>query len=215
MEDLTPTELYALLCAVGCPRLAFLLTNLEPRDPLDEELATRKRWLTQPLKGERGGAPHLAAGSEGFLVHVSYLEPLEEEVVEGWTGSGAELDAMIAVDRELAKLIGLAERGFEGPEMEGSFDRYVDRLAELKGWYEDAVVAGRDCSEEELREWHALGVGKLYRTLDSSPALRVKVREASEMPEGLREKLGRKWEPFLLDSLRESRRCWRSPATRA
>jgi hypothetical protein len=44
---------YAALHAAGCPRLAFLLTDLDPRDPLDEELASWKLWLVRAAKRAR------------------------------------------------------------------------------------------------------------------------------------------------------------------
>jgi hypothetical protein len=203
--DVTQTELYAALSAVGCSRLAFLLTDLDPRDPLDEELASWKRWLTRPLKYEERGEPSLAVVSDGFLIHASDLEPLREELVEGWReGGGAQLDARVAVDRELEKLIELAETGFEGFEMEGFFDRYIEKTAEAKGWYESRLVAGRDCSEEELRRWLALGAGKPGWTPDGSlTALEVKVKRASELPVELKERLRRREEPLLLKALKE------------
>ena len=186
-NPVSQTELYALLTAVGCPRLAFLLTAADPRDPLDEELAKWKRWLTQPLRREKGGAPHLAAISEGFLLHASYLEPLEEEVVEGWMGDFAELDARQAVDRELAKLIGLAEAGFEGPEMEGFFDRYVEAVAGLKGWYRDYVHVGEDCSGEEAAALVALGVGEPLPEDPSTLEVRVRGDQWERVNKVLRE----------------------------
>jgi len=51
-------SVYAALHAAGCPRLAFLLTDLDPRDPLDEELASWKLWLVRAAKrAEEGGEP--------------------------------------------------------------------------------------------------------------------------------------------------------------
>jgi hypothetical protein len=49
----TNYEVYAALHAAGCPRLAFLLTDLDPRDPLDEELASWKIWLVRAAKFAR------------------------------------------------------------------------------------------------------------------------------------------------------------------
>jgi len=111
------------------------------------------------------------------------------------------------VDRELEKLIELAEAGFETPEMLGFFNRYIENVAGVKGWYESSVVAGRDCSEEELKEWMALVVGKPGLKPawipESPPVLEVKVKRASELPKELRERLRRKEEPLLLKALKE------------
>ena len=156
-------------------------------------------WLTHPLKHEEGGAPRLAVVSDSFLIHASDLEPLREQLVESWREGGAQLDAKVAVDRELAKFIELAEAGFEAPEMLGFFDRYIENVADVKGRYESSVVAGRDCSEEELKEWMALGAGKPgLRPAwmpESPPALEVKARRASELPKELRERLRRRGSP--------------------
>jgi len=130
--DLTPAELYAALNAVSCPRLAFLLTNLEPRDPLDEELAKWKMRLAHPLEREEGGVPRLEVLSEGFPVRASDLEPLGEGLAESRERGGARLEAKVAVDRELAKLIELAEAGFETPEILGFFNRYIEKAADVK-----------------------------------------------------------------------------------
>jgi hypothetical protein len=49
-DTLDDLDVCAVLCAVGCLRLAFLLTDLDPRDPLDEELASWKLWLVRVVK---------------------------------------------------------------------------------------------------------------------------------------------------------------------
>jgi hypothetical protein len=49
---------YAALHAAGCPRLAFLLTDLDPHDPLDEVVASWKLWLVRAVKhAERVAEP--------------------------------------------------------------------------------------------------------------------------------------------------------------
>jgi hypothetical protein len=132
--DFSPTEVYALLSAAGCPRLGFLLTNLDPRDPVEEAISSWRRWFTVPVKYERDGETRVMIAPCGFLVHTGYLEPLDEEIIARWgEGDSAELDARVAVDRELERLIELAEAGFEGPAMEGFFDRYIDAVAEVEG----------------------------------------------------------------------------------
>ena len=202
--NLSPTEVYALLSAAGCPRLGFLLTNLDPRDPVEEAISSWRRWLTVPVKLERGGETRVMIAPCGFLVDTGCLEPLDEEMIAKWVGSDAELDARVAVDRELERLIELAEAGFEGPAMEGFFDRYIDAVAELEGWYEDTLSVHLGCSEEELRGLLALGVGEPVWAPDGSlVALGVKAKRASELPAEVKEKLWRRWKPTLLGTLKD------------
>ena len=47
-------SVYAALHAAGCPRLAFLLTDFHPVDPLEERIAALKEWLCTQSKNERG-----------------------------------------------------------------------------------------------------------------------------------------------------------------
>jgi len=216
-DELGSAELYAALCAAGCPRLAFLLTDVDPRDPLDEELAKWKEWLCRSYKYVREGTVHVETYSQSFLVHTSDFEPLREELVEEWLRDIEErerrlgvseeltwLDARLAVDRELEKLIELAEAGFEGPRGEGFFDRYVDALASVEGSFEDALCEKIDgVSGEELAEWAALGAGKLDRVRDDELVLYVKAKSSRELPRELREALRRLWERRLFKDLRE------------
>jgi hypothetical protein len=207
--QLSSKEVYALLSAAGCPRLGFLLTDLDPRDPVEEAINSWKQWLTIPYKYERDGETRMIVGPCGFLVHTSYLvEPLDEEMIAKWMGSDAELDARMALDREIERLIELAEAGFEGPAMEGFFDRYIDAVAELEGWYEDALRAGASCSEEELRELLALGAGEpscepVWAPDGSLVELRVRAKRASELPAEVKEKLWRQRGPELLGTLKD------------
>jgi hypothetical protein len=110
----------------------------------------------------------------------------------------------VAVDRELERLIELAEAGFEGPAMEGFFDRYIDAVAELEGWYEDALSVHLGCSEEELRELLALGAGEPRWAPDGRlVALKVRAKRASELPAEAKEKLWRRRGPELLGTLKD------------
>jgi hypothetical protein len=206
-EEFSSTEVYALLSAAGCPRLGFLLTDLDPRDPVEEAINSWKRWLRTPLKYEIGGETRVEVIRTGFLLHTSYLEPLDEEAIEEmakWELDNAKLDARVAVDRELERLIELAEAGFEGPEMEGFFDRYIDAVAEVEGWYEDTLSVHLGCSEEELRELLALGAGEPVWAPDGRlVALRVRAKRASELPAEAKEKLWRRWKPGLLGTLKD------------
>ena len=217
-DELGSAELYAALCAAGCPRLAFLLTDVDPRDPLDEELAKWKEWLYCSYKYEWEGAVRVGRYSDGFLVPTGYFEPLREEFVEEWlrdieerqrkwgavSDELARLDAMLTVDHELARFIELAEAGFKGPRMEGFFDRYIDALASVEGSFEDALFEKIDgVSGEELAEWAALGAGKLDRVRDDELVLYVKAKSSRELPRELREALRQRWERRLFKDLRE------------
>jgi hypothetical protein len=173
-------------------------------NPLEERIAALKRRVLEPIKRKRNGKLSFEELLLGYLVPRSALEPLDEEVIENWEGDDVELDARVALDREIERLIELAETGFETPEMEGFFDRYIDEYALAEGWYEGALVTGLNCSEEELREWLALGVGEPVWAPDGSLyELRIKVRRASELPAEVRERLRRWDEPGLLRALKE------------
>jgi hypothetical protein len=204
-EELSSAEVHALLSAAGCPRLGFLLTNLDPRDPVEEAINSWRQWLTIPVKYEKGGETRVIVDPCGFLVHTGYLEPLNEEIIAKWgEGDSVQLDARVIVDRELERLIELVETGFEGLAMEGFFDRYIDAVAEIEGWYEDVLSVHLGCSEEELRELLALGVGEPSWAPDGSlVALRVKAKRASELPTEVKERLWRRWKPILLGTLKD------------
>jgi hypothetical protein len=99
-------HVYAALRAVGCPRLALLLTDLYPRDRLEEEIASWKMWLVRAEKYTRRAvsqaevllrylAGEISAEAarellskretglrlvrEGFLVLTSHLHRLDDE----------------------------------------------------------------------------------------------------------------------------------------
>ena len=103
-DTLGDLDVCAVLCAVGCLRLAFLLTSFDPRDPLDGELASWKLWLVRAAKrAERAANPievlaryyrgemsaetarellsrrvvRLREWCEGFLVPTDYLHKLD------------------------------------------------------------------------------------------------------------------------------------------
>ena len=61
-------EVYAALHAAGCPRLAFLLTDLDPCDPLDEEIASWKLWLVRAVSGLGGWRSRLRLWRGGRAV---------------------------------------------------------------------------------------------------------------------------------------------------
>lgn len=134
-EKLSPSEVFAVLCAVGCLRLAFLLTDFDPRDPLDEELAKRKLWVYWAGKFyvPEWGRTELFGGRWGMMVDADVLCRVPDEALAkmreraraGSTGYAAEL----AVKLEMARFAELADAGF--PNLVRIFDRYVDVLGEL------------------------------------------------------------------------------------
>ncbi|MCC6050910.1 MAG: hypothetical protein LM580_09400 [Thermofilum sp.] len=110
--ECTNVRLYAALYAAGYPRLAFLLTDLDPRDRIDEEIASWKLWLVRAAKHTRMAMNPidvidvmlrwvmgeisdetarellskretvLRVGYEGFLIPNSYLHRPDDDVVE-------------------------------------------------------------------------------------------------------------------------------------
>ena len=160
-----------------------------------------------PARVRERGRAALSDGLRGLPSTRERLGTAREARRKLGEGGGARLEAKVAVDRELAKLVELAEAGFEGPRVGGFSDRYIESVAGVKGQCEGSVVAGRDCSEEELRERMALGVGKPGLKPawipESPPVLEVKARRASELLEELRERLRGRGEPLLLEALRE------------
>jgi hypothetical protein len=139
-EKLSPSEVFAALCAVGCPRLAFLLTDFDPRDPLDEELAKRKLWVYWAGKfyvpeWER---TELFRGRWGMMVDTEVLCSVPDEALakmrERARAGDAWYAAELAVKLEMARFAELADAGF--PNLSRIFDRYVDVLGELGIGYE-------------------------------------------------------------------------------
>ena len=139
-DTLDPNDVFAALCAVGCPRLAFLLTDFDPRDPLDEELSKRRFWLYQAGKyyiPERG---ETVLGGEcwGIIVPTDILRSVPDEALaemrEQARAGDAWYAAELAVKLEMARFAELADAGF--PNLSRIFDRYVDVLGELGIGYE-------------------------------------------------------------------------------
>jgi len=91
-DTLDDPDVCAVLCAVGCLRLAFLLTDLDPRDPLDEELASWKLRLVRAVKrAERvaNSVEVIARWADGELDAETARELLSRRVVrlrESWEG---------------------------------------------------------------------------------------------------------------------------------
>jgi hypothetical protein len=133
-DKLDVYDVFAVLCAVGCPRLAFLLTDFDPRDPLDEKLAEQKLWIFRAGKFRTSsGETVLGGGYWGFMVYTEVLWCASDEELArkreraraGDIGTAAEL----AVKLEMARFAELADAGF--PNLSRIFDRYVDVLGEL------------------------------------------------------------------------------------
>jgi hypothetical protein len=153
-------HVYAALYAAGCPRLAFLLTDLDPRDRLDEELASWKMWLVSAAKHTRRAVEPLEVmvryltgeisaetarklvskwetvlyeWYEGFLVPAHRLGRLDSDVVEELRGRARKGDLYAAARLSVhAELERLARMAEAGfPDAPRIFDRFIDTLGEL------------------------------------------------------------------------------------
>jgi len=156
----TNYELYAALRAAGCPRLAFLLTDLDPRDRLDEELASWKAWLVRTKKYMRRVANPIevimrwAKGELSAETAQELLSKREEVLREWYEGflvptyylrrlSGSERAELLEEARKgglhaaarlavNAELERLVRMAEAGfPDLPRIFDRFVDTLGEL------------------------------------------------------------------------------------
>jgi len=153
-------EFYAALRAAGCPRLAFLLTDLDPRDRLDEEIASWKAWLVRTKKYMRRVANPIEVIMRYFKGELSaetaqeLLSKREEVLYEWYEGflvptyylrrlSGSERAELLEEARKgdlyaaarlavNAELERLARMAEAGfPDLPRIFDRFVDTLGEL------------------------------------------------------------------------------------
>jgi hypothetical protein len=153
-------EYYAALRAAGCPRLAFLLTDLDPRDRLDEEIASWKAWLVRTKKRVRRVANpievimryhkgELSAETaqellskreevlyewyEGFLVPTYYLRRLDGSERAELLERARKGDLYAAARLAIdAELERLARMAEAGfPDLPRIFNRFVDTLGEL------------------------------------------------------------------------------------
>jgi hypothetical protein len=181
-------SVYAALHAAGCPRLAFLLTDLDPRDPLDEELASWKIWLVRAVKrAERAANPfevwarwsrgeidattarellnrrvvELREWYEGFLVPTDHLHKLDSGELEEVRERALKGDVYAAVRLSVhAELERLARMAEAGfPDAPRIFDRFVDALGELGVSLRLASVEEK-LPRERLRELEERGVGR-------------------------------------------------------
>lgn len=185
---LSNVHVYAALYAAGCPRLAFLLTDLNPRDRLDEELASWKMWLVRVAKHTRRAVNPLevmvrwATGKisaetarellskwetvlyewyVGFLVPARRLGRLDSDVVEELRGRARKGD-LHAVARLAvnAELERLARMAEAGfPIAPKAADRFVDTLGAL-GHSLNLTFLVEELPEEKMRKWEEMGIGR-------------------------------------------------------
>jgi hypothetical protein len=184
-------SVYAALHAAGCPRLAFLLTDLDPRDPLDEELASWKLWLVRAEKRAKGAAGRKRAMElrewyEGFLVPTDYLYELDDGEVKKLKRRALKGDlyaaAQLAVNAEMERFVRMAEAGF--PDALRIFDRFVDVRCQLGYSYSFAIAENR-FPPEKLKEWEEMGVGARERW-GSMRWFEVRLRCSDQVPEELK-----------------------------
>jgi len=179
-------SVYAALHAAGCPRLAFLLTDLDPRDPLDEEMASWKLWLVRAVKrAERVANPfevwaqwsrgeldaaaarellsrrvvRLREWYEGFLVPTFYLHKLSGDELAEVREKALKGDLYAAARLAIdAELERLKRMAEAGfPDAPRIFDRFVDALGEL-GHSLNLSLVEEYYPEEKLREWEEMGI---------------------------------------------------------
>jgi len=187
-NEVTNYDVYAALNAAGCPRLAFLLTDFDPKDPLDEKLASYKLWVVYAERIESGGREKLDVWYYGFLVPSLALlrltdaarEELQENAAKGDTGAAARL----TVERELVRIIQQAETGF--PNLPETFEHYVETLSALGRGYGYILAESDEHPPEKLKEWAKLGIGKLIEDPRGFVTLDIEVDSAIQLPEELR-----------------------------
>jgi len=155
-------SVYAALHAAGCPRLAFLLTDLDPRDPLDEELASWKLWLVRAAKFARRVANpieviaryyrgeisaeaarellskrvvELREWYEGFLVPTFYLHKLSSDTLKELREKALRGDLYAAARLAIdAEMERLTRMAEAGfPGIPRIFDRFLDAMSLMGG----------------------------------------------------------------------------------
>ena len=205
-------SVYAALHAAGCPRLAFLLTDLDPRDPLDEELASWKLWLVRAVKrAERVANPfevwaqwsrgeidaaaarellsrrvvRLREWYEGFLVPSFYLHELSGDELVELREKALKGDLYAAARLAIDAELERLKRMVEAgfPDAFRIFDRFVDALGELGLSLRLASVEEK-LPRERLRELEERGVGRWTE----SGRFEIVACRADQVPEEL------KWE---------------------
>lgn len=194
-------DVYAALWAAGCPRLASLLTDFDPRDPLDEAIAEWKLWVVAVERVESGGGGRLLQRPLGFLVPAEHLWRAGEgelEELRARAGGSRRAAAQLAVKAELERLFEQADAGF--PNISKIFERYVEAL-NLLGRPLVFSVTNRIYPLEKLRDWADRGIGKLYQLAEGVWGLDIfidTVNRTKQLPMELR----KEWEKLLLDELK-------------
>jgi hypothetical protein len=203
-------NVYAALRAAGCPRLAFLLTDLDPRDPLDEELASWKIWLVRAAKFARRVANpieviaryyrgeisaetarellskrvvRLREWYEGFLVPTFYLHKLSGDELAELREKALKGDLHAAARLAIdAEMERFARMAEVGfPDASRIFDRFVDALGELGVSLRLASVEEK-LPRERLRELEERGVGRWTE----SGCFEIVACRADQVPEELK-----------------------------
>jgi hypothetical protein len=216
-------SVYAALHAAGCPRLAFLLTDLDPCDPLDEEIASWKLWLVRVVKrAERVANPfevwaqwsrgeidaaaarellskrvvELREWCEGFLVPTSYLHELSGDGLAELREEALKGDVYAAARLAVNAEMERFTRMAEAgfPDALRISDRFVDVLGEL-GVSLHLVSVEEELPRERLRELEERGVGRWTE----AGYFEVVVCRADQVPEELK----REVEEFVIPVLRE------------
>jgi hypothetical protein len=205
-------SVYAALHAAGCPRLASLLTDFDPRDPLDEEIASWKLWLVRAAKYARRVANPIEVLAryyrgemsaetarellskretvlrevyEGFLVPTSYLHELSGERRAELREEALKGDFYAAARLAVdAELERLARMAEAGfPDALRIFDRFVDVLGQL-GHGITIILSEERFPLEKLREWEEMGIGMW---VDNE--FMVKLRRSDQVPEELKQRV--------------------------
>jgi len=209
--ECTNVSLYAALYAAGYPRLAFLLTDLDPRDRIDEEIASWKLWLVGVEKHTRRAVNPidvmlrwvvgeisdetarellskretvLRVGYAGFLIPNSYLHKPDDDVVEELWVRARKGDLYAAARLAVnAELERLARMAEAGfPIAPKAIDRFVDTLGELG--HSLKVFAPEGIPEEKLRKWEEMGVGRPF-----AGRFMAKLWRSDLVPEELRQQV--------------------------
>jgi hypothetical protein len=193
--ETTNYDVYAALYAAGCPRLALLLTDFEPGDPVDEVISGWKLWLVESRKGDEW----FNLRPIGFLIPTDCLSHCLREDLrrsERAARGDAEAVAELEIAREYKRLIRMAKEGV--PEISGIFERYIEALNLLGRSYVFSIYESSIFPREKLQEWAAQGVGELERS-GRTLMLKVTVHRADQLPWELRKIEERNLKDLLID----------------
>jgi hypothetical protein len=193
--ETTNYDVYAALYAAGCPRLALLLTDFEPGDPVDEVISGWKLWLVESRKG----GEWFNLRPIGFLVPSNCLDLClreDPQRSERAARGDAEAAAELEIAREYKRLIKMVKEGVPG--ISGIYERYVETLNLLGRNYTFSISEGSIFPREKLEEWAARGVGELKKS-GKALTLEVAVHRADQLPWELRKIEERNLKGLLID----------------